>query len=104
MAIIRIAEFSKLYADPNGPGQMAQTPAIAYQSAAITASSTTSNPFNTATKVIRVHTDSIVSIDIRTAPVAVVAAGTPATMRLAANQTEYFGVNPGDAIAFIADT
>lgn len=106
MAIIRIAEFSKLFVDPggSGPGQIAQTPAIAYQSFAITASSTVSAPFNAATKMIRVHTDVIASVDIRGAPVAVVAAGSPATMRFAANQTEYFGVNPGDSLAVIADT
>jgi len=32
-----------------------------------------------------------------------VAGASNSTMRLAANQTEYFGVNAGDAIAIITD-
>jgi hypothetical protein len=56
--------------------------------------------FGATTKLIRVHTDVICSIVIS-------AAGTAATTggaRLAANQTEYFGVSPGMKVSVIANT
>ena len=104
MAIVHIAEFSQLLTLAGYTGQMAQTPAIAYQVLTTSASSVQSNPFNAATRSIRVHTDTVASIDIRTNPVAVVSGSAGATMRMGPNQTEYFGVNPGDKLAAITDT
>jgi len=103
MAIVRIAEFSQMFQDANAPGQIAKCPPITQQAMTSSASSAASNPFNVATRFIRVHTDGVISIDIRTTPTAVIGAPN-GTMRLAANQTEYFGVNAGDAIAIITDT
>jgi|SRR6185312_9869663 len=66
----------------------------------ISGSSTQSAAFNRNTRLIRVHTDGICSIFVGGAnPQATVG-----TDRLAANQTEYFAVNPGDKIAVIANT
>ena len=48
--------------------------------------------------MIRVHCDAICSISIGNSPVA-----TTTNKRLAANQTEYFGVIPGQQIAVITN-
>ena len=47
---------------------------------------------------VRVHADAICSIKFGSAPVA-----TTANMRLAANQTEYFQVSPGDKVSVITN-
>lgn len=52
--------------------------------------------FGQYTRLVRVHTDAPIKLSIGTAPGA-----TANSPRLAANQTEYFGVNPGDKIAWI---
>jgi hypothetical protein len=104
MAIVRIAEFSQMFQDANAPGQIARCPPLVQQAMTSTGTSAQSAVFNAATRFIRVHTDNIVSIMIGTNPVAVIGAPN-GTMRLAANQTEYFGVNGGnDQIAIITDT
>jgi hypothetical protein len=46
--------------------------------------------FASTTRIVRLHTDSICSILFGIAPVA-----TTANARMAANQTEFFGVQPG---------
>ena len=102
MTVLYVAEFSQLVTTPNGIAAMALQSPLAEQTMSITASSTTlTNPFNSATKFIRVHTDSICSIKVGGAPVA-----TTSTARMAANQTEYFGVaqNSGWNIAVITNT
>lgn len=77
-------------------GPAIQFPLIKEQVVAITASSTQSQVFSDNTFFIRVHTDAICSIKIGLNPTA-----TTSTMRLAANQTEYFGVSPNQQIAVI---
>jgi hypothetical protein len=65
------------------------------QTVTTSGSSVQSSAFNVATKVIRVHTDTACKIKINSNPTA-----TATSMRLAADQTEYFGVNGGtDKIA-----
>lgn len=51
------------------------------------------------TCLIRVHVDAICSIAFGKAPVA-----TTAMKRLAANQTEYFSVSPGDKLSVISNS
>jgi len=99
MATLYIAEFRGI--SPAGPSgaQIAKAPPVVEQQVAIGGSHAESAAFNNATTVIRVHTDAICSILIGTTPVA---AATNA--RLAADQTEYFGVNPGDKISVISNT
>ena len=99
MAVLYIAEFSQLMPTPGGTGQAPRTPPIAEQTVAIGGASAASGAFNTATNFVRVHTDAICSIAFGASPVA-----TTAQMRLAAGQTEYFGVNAGDKIAVISNT
>lgn len=99
MATLFVAEFSKLFTEANGPGQMGQCPPIAQQTVAIGVTTASSSAFNNATRCIRVHTDAICSIAFGAAPTA-----TATTMRMAANQTEYFGVQAGDKIAVITNS
>lgn len=75
------------------PAYVEQTPVV------IGAGSLQSAAFNGATRLVRVHTDAICSIAIGANPTA-----TANTMRLAAGQTEYFGVKPGHRIAVITNT
>lgn len=70
------------------------------QSVTISGSSVASSAFNVATKVVRVHTTAVCHVKINSNPTA-----TTASMRMAADQTEYFGVNGGsDKIAVIQGT
>lgn len=56
-----------------------------------------SQAFGTKTRMIRVHTDAIIKISVGgTNPSA-----TANSARMAANQTEYFCVNPGDKLSWI---
>lgn len=70
---------------------------LARQTINITGASLGSNPFNKDTHFIRVHTDAICSI-------AIDAAATANTERMAAGQTEYLGVNPGSTLNVITNT
>jgi hypothetical protein len=62
-------------------------PAVAYQTVTISGASTQSAVLNARTRFVRIHTDAICSIKIGTNPTAVTT-----ETRLAANQTEFFGV------------
>lgn len=103
MATLYIAEFDGItMANPGIAGQVANGAPIAEQTVSIGGTSTQSgNAFNASTRIIRVHTDAICSIALGTNPTA-----TASKMRLAADQTEYFGVPPGASykIAVISNT
>lgn len=88
MATLYIAE----YADRNAQGEIIQEPVVTEQTVAIGGSSTASSAFNSATRIVRLHTDAICSIVFGTAPTA-----TAAKKRMAAGTTEYFGVPAGQA-------
>lgn len=101
MATLYITEFTTL-ASVGGPGlavQGGQTPPVAQQTVAIGGSSTPSTAFNVNTKFVRLHTDAICSVEFGAAPTA-----TAAKARLAANQTEYFGVIGGQKVAVITNS
>jgi|SRR6185503_10131508 len=77
-----------------------QPPVTTPQVVDYTSGAAASSAFNASTRFIRVHVDSICSYRVSTA-------GTAATTsypRMAANQTEYFAVQPGDKINFITNT
>lgn len=80
---------------------LAAQPPLAEQTVAIGVGSAASAAFQAGTTLVRVHADSICSIEFGTAPTA---AATKA--RLAANQTEYFGVPQGQGykVAVIQNT
>lgn len=88
MAVLYVTEYDKLARDEQGYLMAAGLePALAEQQVAIGGTSTQSSAFQSATRIIRVHTDAICHIAIGTNPTAATT-----TKRLAANQTEFFGV------------
>jgi hypothetical protein len=99
MATLYITEFSSTILMHGRGGTAGQYPAIAEQTISIGGASTQASPFNSNTTIIRVHTDAICSIEIGVSPTA-----TTSKARLAANQTEYFGVSGGHIIAVISNT
>lgn len=102
MARLFISEYATFAVDPNTGQAVGKEPSFDQSPVTIGASSAPSNAFQPATKLVRLHTDSICSVLFFTpgpnAPVA-----TANNKRMAANQTEYFGVNPGDAVAVISN-
>lgn len=78
------------------PMPLAQTPSIRTQTVTIGASSAQSQPFTSATRFVRVHTDSVCHVVFGDAPVA-----TTGAARMSADQTEYFGVATGQQLAVI---
>jgi hypothetical protein len=96
MAKLYITEYEGL--EKNGlPAAVA--PAVTKQTVAISGSAAASEAFNTVTNLIRVHTDVVCSIAIGPAAVATATDG-----RMAADQTEYFSVQPGHVISVISNT
>ncbi len=87
MAFIYITEFAKFGRDLGGyGGPVGEQPPLAEQKVANAGASTPSAAFNAKTRLVRIHTDSICSLEFGTGtPVA-----TTSTARMAANTTEYF--------------
>lgn len=98
MAVLYIAE----YLDIDGTRQVPREPPLVEQTIAISSSSAPSVAFSAKTYMIRVHTDAICSVVVGTAGTTPVATATNA--RMAANQTEYRGVQPGQILAVITNT
>lgn len=104
MASLYVTEYSAIasvntnFGGRDSPGQAPQDPPNAEQLVNIAASSTQSSAFTSTTSLIRVHADAICSIAIGANPTA-----TTSKKRLAANQTEYFGVSSGHKIAVIVN-
>lgn len=103
MATLYITEYVNVASAPAGGGsvgQMPLEPPVAEQTVSIGGSSTQSATFNSSTRFVRLHTDSVCSIEFGTNPTA-----TTLTGRKAANQTEYHGVpaNQGFKVAVIAN-
>jgi hypothetical protein len=75
-------------------------PPLAEQTVAIGAEAK-SSAFNASTRYVRIHVDAICSILFGTSPTA-----TTSKKRLAANQTEYFAVPPGQSfkVSVISNT
>lgn len=99
MAVLYVTEFETPSKSQTAVLPMVRGPKVADNNVAIGGTSTQSSAFNADTRIIRVHTDAICSIEIGANPTA---AATSA--RMAANQTEYFFVTPGHKIAVITNT
>lgn len=93
MAKVYLTEYAGAVGHSNSPSGVP----LARQTIAIGGADAASAPFNKDTHFIRVHTDAICSI-------AVDAAATANTERMAAGQTEYLGVNPGSTLHVITNT
>lgn len=101
MGILYITEYAGLMPSPvGGQGQIPMEPPLAEQVVTYT-THVESSAFNAKTRLIRLHTDSICSIQIGTAPVA-----TTSMQRFAANQTEFKGVpvNAAYKVSAVANT
>jgi hypothetical protein len=101
MAVLYISEYTELptalYA---GYRQMAPEPSVIDQTLPIGGVSSQSNAFSSHTNFVRIHSDSICSINFSTS--STVTAST-INKRLAQNQTEYFSVTPGGSVAVISN-
>ena len=104
MATLYISEYAQLGSAPSTAGANhtpAQAPLelpLAEYTVPITGSSTSSPQFNANTRAVRLHTDTICSVAFGTAPIA-----STTNKRLAQNQTEYFSVQTGQAVAVIVN-
>jgi hypothetical protein len=96
-----IAEYSMLHVVNGVDGQIPSTPPIFEQTVAVLAGQTTSVAFKSATKFVRLHVDVPTLVQFATG--AFVQA-TGASFRMAANATEYFGVNAGDGLGTLLTT
>lgn len=97
MATLYITEYPSASSGNGMPVPLC--PALAKQIVAIGAVAP-SAPFSPNTRLIRVHADAICSVEIGgTGPVATVT-----SQRMAAGQTEYFGVTPNDKLSVITNT
>lgn len=96
MATLYITEFPALEL---ASLPVAITPPVAEQTVAIGGSSTQSSAFNANTGLVRLHTDSVCSIEFGGNPTA-----STTTARMASGTTEYFVVHPGTKVAVISNT
>lgn len=95
MAKVYISEY-----EDNGRSIGAQEPSLVEQTpVAIGGTSAQSAAFAATTRIVRIHTDAICSIAFGSNPTA-----TANSKRLAAGQTEYFGVQGGHKVAVITNT
>jgi len=99
MAVAYITEFERPQDGPTFPMQAAYMNNVTNQYLAVGAE-VKSSAFAASTKFIRFHTDAACHIAFGANPTAVNAQ----SMRLAAGQTEYFGVNPGEKVSVIASS
>lgn len=99
MATLFITEFVQFPTVQGNPIQAPMEPAVAEQTVAIGGASVASAAFNAKTRLVRLHTDAICSVKFGSAPVA-----SATTARLAAGQTEFHAVSPGDKVAVIVNT
>lgn len=101
MAILYISEYLMTGTDYKGLQVMAgKEPAIATQAIAIGGASVPSAAFTSGTRFVRLHTDANCNILFSSGATPTAIANT--SPRMAANQTEFFGVVPGGIVAVIA--
>lgn len=95
-----VSEYADLGRDATGQMLSAGLePSIANQQVANGGASAQSAAFNAKTKFVRLHTDANCRIEFGDNPSA-----TGASKRMAAGQTEYFGVQPGMKVACTTST
>ena len=99
MAKLYVTEFRNLGAAPEFNPFPLAPPVTDQTPVAIGVGSTQSAAFNAATRFVRLHADAICSIAWGADPTA-----DANNARLAANQTEYYAVIPGQKVAVITNT
>ena len=100
MATVYVTEYVHAAVDQGKALPVGFGPPTATQVVGIGGSSSLSAPFGPNTTLIRVHSDSICSVLVGTTNTTTATATGP---RMAAGQTEYFGVAPGMVIAVISN-
>jgi len=105
-AKLYLTEFESLneYQVAGAGAQIAHCPPLVSQVVNFGATSTLSAPFGPTSRVLRVHTDTACCLCIGTSAAPVAVAGVSGVFRMAASQTEYFKVKPGDVLAVIVST
>lgn len=104
MATVYIEEFSEIGSDIPGdgkgraPAQCGRQPSGAQQTLPI-GTATASTSFMGTTRMVRLHTDGVISYAFGAAPTA-----TTSFPRMAADTTEYFAVKPGHKVSVISNT
>lgn len=100
MAVVDITQYALVAADNSGkPIPVGAEPALANAQINVTGASAQSSAFADTCRLVRVHTDVAIRIAFGANPTA--SASSP---RMAAGQTEYFGVRPGEKVAAITTT
>jgi hypothetical protein len=89
MAALNIREYSTM-GQVIGPSPLCFEAPLARQNVNITGGSVASNPFNVRTRYVRLQCDAICRVEFGMNPTADGLSG-----RMAANQTEYFGIPEG---------
>jgi len=100
MSKLYISEYADLASGvgSGGTAQIVSESAVATQVVDFSGGVVSSNAFNARTRIIRIHTDAICSVRFDGS------ASTTSHMRMVADQTEYFGVQPGSKLSVIANT
>lgn len=100
MPTVDITSYDKLPSDQQGRLVFAgMEPSIGNQQVSITGGSLQSAALSDITRFVRIHTDGAIRIAFGVNPTA-----SAASQRMAANSTEFFGVQPGTKIAVIQST
>lgn len=100
MAKLYVTEFEQMPQLVGGRLAVAVAPpAVDQTPVAIGGASVQSAAFGVRAKFVRLHTDAICSVAFGSNPTA-----TANSFRMAANQTEYFGVTVADKVAVITNT
>ena len=93
MAFLYVSEYTAQQTDQGKAVPIAFCPAIAEYTLAIGGGSVASPAFQPNTNIVRLHSDAVCSIKFgQNTPIA-----TATNARMAQNQTEYFGVEPGQS-------
>ena len=103
MAVLFITEYVSQGVDLNGRQlPVAALPILAQQAVTISTVSLSSSSFQTNTQLVRLHSDTVCSVNISSGATA---ASVTTNMRMAANHTEYFNVpsNSSYRVAVIAN-
>lgn len=96
MATLWITEYTRLAYEGSGASVLVGKEPSKTQTLAIVGASGASTAFRADTRFVRMHTDTACYVGFGDAPVA-----TSGSMRMAANQTEFFGVVGGHAVAVL---
>ena len=100
MADLRIREYATPLVQANGIVQIAKEPGILDQAPVNIGGLALSQPFNAATRTIRVDVDATCSFVIGPASLVL----TNQSPRMYTNTVEYFGVDPGNILQVIASS